>query len=67
MPRKTKDGKPFDQSKYMQEWAKENMKTVNCRYKAEFVDSFKEACVKLGIKQSDVVRHAMQEVIEKAK
>ena len=32
----------------------------------EFVDEFKEACKKLGIKQSDVFRKAMQDMIEKA-
>ena len=67
MPRKSRDGQPFDQVKYMQEWAKENMATVNCRYKKEFVQEFKQACAALGIKQSDVIRKAMQEVIDQAK
>ena len=53
--------KKFDQAKYMREWQKENMKQVKASYKTEFVDEFKEACKKLGIKQSDVIRKAMQD------
>ena len=56
----------FNQAKYMREWQKENMKQVKASYKTEFVDEFKEACNKLGIKQSDVIRKAMQDMIEKA-
>lgn len=58
--------KKFDQAKYMREWQKENMKQVKASYKTEFVDEFKEACKKLGIKQSDVIRKAIQDTIEKA-
>lgn len=58
--------KKFDQAKYMREWQKENMKQVKASYKTEFVDEFKEACKKLGIKQSDVIRKAMLDTIEKA-
>ena len=60
------ENKKFDQVKYMREWQKENMKQVKASYKTEFVDEFKEACKKLGIKQSDVIRKAMQYTIEKA-
>ena len=56
----------FDEEKYKQKWKKENMKQVKASYKTEFVDEFKEACKKLGIKQSDVIRKAMQDTIEKA-
>lgn len=56
----------FDQAKYMREWQKENMKQVKASYKTEFVDKFKEACKKLDVKQSDVIRKAMQETIKKA-
>ena len=56
----------FNQAKYMREWQKENMKQVKASYKTEFVDEFKEAYKKLGIKQSDVFRKAMQDMIEKA-
>ncbi len=67
MPRKTKDGKPFDQNEYIKQWGKENMASISGRYKKEFVEEFKNACNKLGIKQSDVFRKAMEETIEKAK
>lgn len=67
MPRNAKDGEPFNQSKYIQGWSKENMVTISGRYKKEFVQEFREACAKLGIKQSDVYRKAMQEVIDQAK
>lgn len=66
MPRKSKGGQPFDQQAYMYEWAKENMATVNVRYKKEFVQEFKAACKALGLKQSEVIRKAMEETIEKA-
>ncbi len=56
----------FNQAKYMREWQKENMKQVKASYKTEFVDEFKEACKKLGIKQSDVFRNAMYSTIKKA-
>ena len=56
----------FNQAKYMREWQKENMKQEKASYITELVDEFKEACKKLGIKQSDVFRKAMQDMIEKA-
>jgi len=57
----------FNQSKYIQEWSKHNMKQVKAQYKADFVNSFKEACTTLGISQSEVIRKAMIETIENAK
>lgn len=57
----------FDQKEYVKKWTKNNMKLVGASYKIEFVEEFKEACNKLGIKQSTVFRKAMEEVIEKAK
>jgi hypothetical protein len=57
----------FDQQKYIQEWKKQNMKTITGTYKKEFVEEFKEACKKLGLTQSAVFRKAMEEVIEEAK
>ena len=50
----------------MREWQKANMKQVKAAYKIEFVDEFKNACKKLGIKQSEVIRKAMEETIAKA-
>ena len=65
MPRKPSGN--FDQNKYIQQWTKQNMKSINVSYKTEFVEEFRAACDKLGIKRSEVFRKAMQETIEKAK
>lgn len=67
MPRKLKDNQPFDQQKYIQEWTKQNMKQIKAQYKAAFVNDFKQACKALGLTQSEVIRKAMQETIDKAK
>lgn len=66
MPRKPKDGQPFDQVKYVSDWAKENMGRVTAQYKKDFVDHFKDSCKKLGLSQSEVFRKAMQEIIDLA-
>ena len=42
------------------------MKLAGARFKKEFVDEWKEACKKLGLKQSDVFREAMLKVIKQA-
>ena len=42
------------------------MMRVSATYKNEFVLAFREACHKLGVSQAEVIRNAMQEVIEKA-
>lgn len=65
MPKKASGN--FDQNDYIKKWAKENMKSLNLRYKKELVEEFRNACEKLGVKQSEVVRNAMLETIEKAK
>ena len=57
----------FDQSKYNYQWQKENMKSISLKYNTEFVEAFRDACKKLGVKQSEVIRQAMIETIEKAK
>ena len=57
----------FDQNKYIASWKKENMKSVNAFYNKEFVLEFREACAKMNIKQSDVIRKAMQQVIDESK
>lgn len=54
-------------SEYHSRWNKANMKKLNVAYKAEFVDEFKAACKTLGVKQSAVIREAMENAIEKAK
>lgn len=56
----------FDEEKYKQQWQKENMATVIAKYNKEFVNEFKEACKKLDVKQSAVIRKAMQETIDQA-
>lgn len=56
----------FDEEKYKQQWQKENMATVIAKYNKDFVNEFKEACKKLDIKQSAVIRKAMQEIIDQA-
>lgn len=48
------------------EWKKRNMKGISMMYKTEFVEKFRNACNELGIKQSDVFRKAMQDVIDQA-
>ena len=44
-----------------------NMVSVSARYKKDFVEEFRNACKNLGIKQSDVIRQAMEETISKSK
>ncbi len=56
----------FDENKYKREWKKNNMGIVKASFKKDFVDQFKEACKSLGISQSDVIRNAMEEVINRA-
>ena len=53
----------FAQKKY----AKANIKKLSCSYPSEFVEEFRDACNKLGIKQSEVIRKTMEAVIENAK
>lgn len=57
---------PKSQYAAMHEWKKQNMKSVSCMYRKEFVEEFKEACTKLGIAQSDVLRKAMTDTINLA-
>lgn len=62
---KTSDG-DFNQKEYNAKWRAENMMRVSATYKNEFVLAFREACQKLGVTQADVIRNAMQEMIDKA-
>lgn len=62
---KTSNG-DFNQKKYNAKWRAENMMRVSATYKNEFVLAFREACHKLRVSQAEVIRNAMQEVIEKA-
>ena len=64
MPKKASGN--FYQVKYQNQWIKENMKTVRGTYRNEFVDEFREACKKLGVSQSEVIRKAMEQTIKEA-
>ncbi|EOS60891.1 hypothetical protein [Dubosiella newyorkensis] len=66
MGNRTNGEKVFNQHEYQKKWDKENMKSINVSYKTEFVESFREALKVLGLKQSDVIRKAMQAVIDEA-
>ncbi len=57
----------FNQQDYQNKWNKENIKRISVGYKTSFVEEFKSACEILGITQSQVIRAAMEETIEKAK
>jgi len=48
-------------------YQKAKMTIVSARFKNEFVEEFKEACAKLGITQSEVIREAMNKTIKKSK
>lgn len=50
-----------------EKYDKENMAIVRGKYKKEFVEEFKQACIKLDLKQSHVFKDAMIKTIEKAK
>lgn len=52
---------------YQQNWKKENMSEIRAKYRKEFVEEFRAACNKLGMTQSEVIRSAAKEIIEKAK
>ena len=56
----------FNQKEYNAKWRAEKMMRVSATYKNEFVLAFREACQKLGVTQADVIRNAMQEMIDKA-
>lgn len=64
MPRQASGN--FNQKEYIKAWKKDNMKALRISYNKDFVESFKLACSKLGLVQSQVIKKAMQEVIDKA-
>ena len=47
--------------------AKRNIKKIGCSFQKDFVDEFKIACKGLGISQSEVIKKAMIETIDKYK
>lgn len=56
----------YDKERYTTEWTKDNMTSINGRYRTEFVNEFKRAAETLGVPQSQVFKRAMQEVIDEA-
>ena len=57
----------FNQKEYTAKWRAENMMKLSATYKNDFVLKFREACKELGVSQSEVIRKAMKETIEKWK
>lgn len=56
-----------DKYKAQKKYAKSNIKKLSCSFNKDFVDEFKEAYQTLGVTQSQIVREAMQNTIERAK
>ena len=56
-----------DKYKSQKKYIKNNIKKLGCSFPKELVDEFTQACKILNIKQTDVIRNAMQETINKAK
>ena len=57
----------YNKYDYNNTWGKENLGTVTAKFKKDFVTDFKEACAKMNIKQSDVIRKAMHQIIDESK
>lgn len=57
----------MEKYKLQKKWQKDNMKQIKATFKTEFVNDFKNALEILDLKQSDIIRQAMQEVIDKSK
>lgn len=56
----------FNQKEYNAKWRAKNMMRVSATYKNDFVLEFREACKKLAVSQSEIIKTAMQKVIEQA-
>lgn len=56
-----------DKYSAQKKYAKNNIKKLSCSFQGTFVDEFRSACLKLNLKQSNIIRKAMQEIIDKAK
>ena len=48
-------------------YQKNNMLSISVKYKKDFVLEFRKALEKLDLKQSDIFRQAMQDIIDKSK
>lgn len=55
------------QFKRQNNWNKNNMLIVGAQYKKEFVLEYRQALLKLGLRQSTEIRKLMEETIIKAK
>ena len=56
-----------DKYKAQKKYAKSNIKKLSCSYQAEFVDSFREACNKVGIKQVELLEKLCNKLLMKLK
>lgn len=50
-----------------EKYRKEKLMIVKASFKKDFALEFKSACKKLGITQAEVIKNAMEEIIEEAK
>lgn len=57
----------MEKYKLQKKWQKDNMKQIKATFKTEFVNDFKNALEILDLKQSDIIRQAMQDVIDNSK
>ena len=48
-------------------YQKNNMLSISVKYRKDFVLEFRQALEKLDLKQSDIFRQAMQDIIEESK
>ena len=48
-------------------YQKNNMLSISVKYKKDFILEFRQALKKLDLKQSDIFRQAMQDIINKSK
>ena len=48
-------------------YQKNNMLSISVKYKKDFILEFRQALEKLELKQSDIFRQAMQDIINKSK
>lgn len=49
-----------------EKYRKENLMIIKASFKKDFALKFKTACKKLGITQAEVIKNAMEEIIDEA-
>lgn len=57
----------MEKYKLQKKWQKDNMLSISVKYKKDFILEFRQALEKLDLKQSDIFRQAMQDIINKSK